>query len=219
MNEQTLRALDGVSEANDYQLPLVDDEIVAGEVAVRGIPVGLMHSMGTADRARLSVDASVVTRITHGSPLAQSAVEAVAVATSQAARQSVPIGEIREAVLAEIGEGEVQAALALTPDGNLDPADKAAEVIASAIGIVEAATSFEECIQMAAELGGPADSRAAIAGSLYAGYHGTQAIPQPLIDDLESRIYISLAVPWFYRTVARRSGRTIDLRRGSGFEN
>ena len=36
--------------------------------------------------------------------------------------------------------------------------------------------------------------------------------PQRFIDDLESRIYVSLAVPWFYRTVARLQGRAIELR-------
>jgi ADP-ribosyl-[dinitrogen reductase] hydrolase len=219
MSEQTLIALDGVSEANEYQLPLVDDERVSGEVAVRGIPIGLMHSIGATDRARLTADASVVSRITHGSPLALSAVEAVALATSTVSRQMAAPNELRGSLLAEMADGEVREALAAASDSEPDPADSVAAVIASAVGFVEIASSFEECIQIAAELGGASESRAAFAGSLYAGYHGTASIPQRLIDDLEARIYISLAVPWFYRTVARRSGRLIDLRRSSGFDS
>lgn len=213
MSEQTLRALDGLSEEHSFQLPLVDDEVVPAEVPVRGIPIGLIHSIGPADRASLTADAAIVTRITHGSPLALSAVVAVAVAMSESARQIGTLAELRSAVVEEIGHGEVRSAIeAVIDDGTLDPSDNAAAVIGSALAIVGSAHSFEECIESAAEMGGATDSRAAIAGALYAGYHGAGAIPQRFIDDLEARIYISLAVPWFYRTVARRSGRLIDLR-------
>jgi hypothetical protein len=33
-----------------------------------------------------------------------------------------------------------------------------------------------------------------------------------MIDDLEGRIYVSLAAPWFYRTALRRAGLVLDLR-------
>ena len=40
-----------------------------------------------------------------------------------------------------------------------------------------------------------------------------QYVMKPIdIDDLEGRIYVSLAAPWFYRTVLRQSGTVIDLR-------
>jgi len=213
MSEQTLRALDGLSEVHAFQLPLVDDEVVSAEVAVRGIPIGLIHSIGPVDRPSLTADASLVTRISHGSPLALSAVEAVAVAMSVAARRLGTLAELQRAIVEALGHGGVRSAIeAVIDDGTLDPSDNAAAVIGSALAIVGSAPSFEVCIESAAELGGAADSRAAIAGALYGGYHGAGAIPQRFIDDLEARIYISLAVPWFYRTVARRSGRLIDLR-------
>jgi ADP-ribosylglycohydrolase len=212
MSDQTLKALDGPSEAHDYQLPLVDDEVVSGEVATRGIPIGLIHSIGTLDRLRLTSEASVVARITHGSPLALSAVEAVALAMSMAGRRVCSLDALGQSVLDLLPDGEVKVAVASTTRFELDSADTAPAVIASALNIAGGAPSFDDCLRAAAELGGAADSRAALAGALYAGYHGASAIPQPLIDELEARIYVSLAVPWFYRTVARRAGALIDLR-------
>lgn len=217
MSEETRSALDGVSESHDFQLPLVDDERVSGEVALRGVPIGLMHSLGALDRVKLATDAALVARITHGSPLALSAVEALALAMSIAARRQGQHADLPATLLATLAAGEVRSAIeGVLGDGRLDPADHAPAVIASALDIVSRATSFEDGVQRATALGGPADSRAAIVGALIAGSYGSSSIPQRFIDDLEARIYVSLAAPWFYRTVARRSGRLIDLRRPGG---
>ena len=217
MSEQTLLALDGATEEHDYQMPLVDDELVSGDVATRGVPIGLINSIGAPDSRRLSGEAATVTRITHGSPLALSAVEAVALAMSLAARRTCQPGDIGSTLVDLLPDGEVKAAMDLAAAGAVSASpDTAPGVIASALAIAGRASSFEACLQAAAEMGGATDCRAALAGAVYAGYHGSGAIPQRLIDDLEARIYISLAVPWFYRTVARRSGTLIDLRNQGG---
>ena len=50
-------------------------------------------------------------------------------------------------------------------------------------------------------------------GALAGAHLGADGIPQRLIDASEGRIYVSLAVPWFYRTAMRRAGLFIDLKR------
>jgi hypothetical protein len=55
-------------------------------------------------------------------------------------------------------------------------------------------------------------SAGAIGGGLLGIRFGASGIPQPLIDDLDARIYLSLAAPWFFRTAVMRAGTVIDLR-------
>ncbi len=99
------------------------------------------------------------------------------------------------------------------PGVSLDPMDDdIASVVVGAMRAAAEATALEHCLTLATRGGGPADSRAALAGALYGGYHGSAVIPQRWIDGLESRIYVSLAVPWFWRTVSKARGRLIDLR-------
>ena len=210
---ETAVALDGRSEEYEFQLPLVDDETVGADVLARGVPIGLMHSMGRFDHDRLRAEVAEVTRITHGSPLAMSAVEAVALSVAFAARNTVPLPEIREHVRQVLPSGEINAALA---DDRSDTAGGAASTLREALDIAAFAASFQEVLTRAVALGGSADTRAALSAAVYASHHRSSVIPQTLIDGLESRIYLSLAVPWFYRTVARRSGRAIDLRSGLG---
>jgi ADP-ribosylglycohydrolase len=220
---ETLRAIQAAEETLEFRVPLDEDGPATGDVAARGIPIGLANAVGTFDAARLRDDAELVTRVTHGSPAAIAATTAVAYAVNIAARGEAPPAGIvavvrdflpggaivealeRVAGLAANGAGaeEIGAAMA---------GDEAAEVVAGAIGIAGSAPGFEATVFAAANAGGPADARAAIAGAIAGAASGTAAIPQPMIDDLEGRIYVSLAVPWFYRSAMRRAGRLIDLR-------
>jgi ADP-ribosylglycohydrolase len=86
----------------------------------------------------------------------------------------------------------------------------------SALTVVETATAFEDVLERAVAPGGATDTRAALAAAIYGAHHGSGVIPQRLIDGLESRIFVSLAAPWFYRTIARLRGRAIDFRPGVG---
>ena len=210
MTTGTAEVLDERSEAAEFRLPLVDDEVVEPDILARGVPIGLMHSMGQFHPAKLRAEAEAVTRITHGSPLAQSLVEAVALTMASAARQSVPLSDLSRLLLDSTGEGELRDGL-INGIGVNELSD-ASKVLCEALAIVANAANLQEALERATCPGGATDSRASLVGALYGGYHGSAAIPQPLIDGLEPRIYVSLAVPWFYRTVARRSGRAIDLR-------
>ena len=61
------------------------------------------------------------------------------------------------------------------------------------------------------QAGGDAAALGAIAGGLAGGRFGAAGLPQRFIDDLDARIYLSMAAPWFYRTVLRRHGVVVDL--------
>jgi ADP-ribosylglycohydrolase len=213
LSDQTLVALGGLSEAHEHQVPLVDDESVGADLLARGIPIGLMHSMGSGDEDALRADAAAVARITHGSPLAMTLVEAVARAVAIAARHETPLADLREAVAAGLPEGEVRSAL---DSGDAADSRSAVSVLASALGIAGSATSFQGALGESVAPGRATDARATLAGALYGGHHGSAVIPQRLIDGLEARIYVSLAVPWFYRTVAKLRGRAIELRADFG---
>lgn len=224
MGDATLAALTRAAETLDYQVPLDEDGPATGDVAARGIPIGLIHSLGPLDAARLRADAELVTRLTHGSPLAIAATTAVAYAVQLAARRETPASEWAARTVAFVGVGTVAERLTATaslfaagepatvaiPRLGTDP--DAAAVVASSLYAAMSAATFEEAVFAAVNAGGASDARGAIAGALAGAARGTTGIPQRLIDDLEGRIYISLAAPWFYRTVLRRSGTVIDLR-------
>jgi ADP-ribosylglycohydrolase len=212
LHETTVAALEGPSEASDYRLPLRDDEVVGSDILARGMPIGLLHSMGPLKSDLLRSDVEAVTRITHGSPLAITLVETVSRLVAGSARGDQSIAEVVRDVSEVQDDGEVKRALG----GDYTSAGEAAVVLAEAVGLARDAENLGDLLSAAVAIGGATDSRAALAASLFAGNRGSQAIPQPFIDGLESRIYVSLAVPWFYRTVARRNGRAIELRMEQG---
>ncbi|HYP61705.1 MAG TPA: ADP-ribosylglycohydrolase family protein, partial [Thermomicrobiales bacterium] len=110
-------------------------------------------------------------------------------------------------------DGQVKSALFRTDETQ---STEPTRVLISALDIVSAASSFQNALELSVALGGPTDARTALVGALFGGNRGSAAIPQHLIDGLEARIYVSLAVPWFYRTVARMRGRAIELRADFG---
>jgi ADP-ribosylglycohydrolase len=212
MSEETANTLDERSEQAGFQLPLVDDELVHAEVLARGIPIGLMHSLGTFDGGALRSDVGAVTRITHGSPLALSAAEAVARGIALAARHQVPLNKIGLEIAEELPDGRIRQAL-VRGESELEEADEPAiSTLVSALSISGEAASFESALTEAVSLGGATDARAALVGAIFGAHNGASAIPQRFIDGLEPRIYVSLAAPSFYRTVARLRGRAIDFR-------
>jgi ADP-ribosylglycohydrolase len=225
MGEDTLAALAAASESLVYRVPLNEDGPATGDVAARGVPIGLIHAVGPFSPDELRADAEVVTRLTHGSPLAIAATTAVAFAVQLAARGEVAADKWASATAEFVGVGEVaerlsEAAKMLAAGDSLDRVVAAigdgigaSSVVATAIAVAMRATSFEEAVFAAVNAGGATDARGAIAGAIAGVARGASGIPQKLIDDLEGRIYISLAAPWFYRTALRRSGSVIDLRR------
>jgi ADP-ribosyl-[dinitrogen reductase] hydrolase len=205
MDQQTLRALEASEETLDSSVPLAEDESFSAGVAVRGVPIGLLHAVGSFKLEELRADAETVARITHGSPAAISAVTATAFAIQFAAREPSRLADLATETAAFLGAGALSEALA---SGR---GEGASGEIAEAFRLAVAAESVEDAVLQAANQGGAADSRAAIAGAIRGAADAIASIPQRLIDDLEGRIYISLAAPWFFRAAQRRGGLVINV--------
>jgi ADP-ribosylglycohydrolase len=218
MHTDTLAALGIAEDSLDFAVPLHEDGPSTGDVALRGVPIGLIHSVGAFSDEKLKHDAEVATRLTHGSPRAISSVTAVAQGVMLAARQMAEGRDLARQTARFLGSGSIADALESIGTKSLDAAiadlgdsNDAAAVIGSGFAAAINAQSFEEAVFAAVNAGGAADSRGALAGALAGARFGASGIPQELIDHLEGRIYISLAAPWFYKTAMRRAGLLIDL--------
>lgn len=185
----------GIEEAHEHEglVPEDDDASIDPSVLLRGVPAGLLHVLGAYDEDALDADARLLARLSHGgdaigelTAAVARAIRAIAVAPDEPERW-------RAAVLAHTGE-------------------HAAASILDRLDAVAGAEVFEEPVFATVSAGGAADSHGALAGALAGARFGASGIPQRLIDDLGARIYISLAVGWFYRTCLRRAGMIIDLR-------
>jgi len=215
LRPETIDALERADKSLDFRVPLDEDGPATGDVATRGVPIGLIHSVGTFHEDELRSDAEAAARLTHGSPAAIAAVIAVAFTIQLAARREVPRGDWLGATRAFLGVGELFDSLHLLTTGRppFEGAGLAAtESVPAAILAAIKGSSFDETVFAVVNAGGATDSIAAIVGALSGAHGGVSAIPQRLIDGLGGRIYVSLAAPWFYRAAQRRAGRIIDMR-------
>lgn len=189
MSDQFVAAIK--TEADDDGLvdPVPDgpQELAVG---IRGIPVGLMHSIGTPDDDALQRDAALVARLTHGDPASAALVTDVARAVAIGARLCDTDETWPEILLSDH---------AFTAELRAIMAD------------VRTAVAFEDVVYTAVRQGGEASARGAIAGGIAGAWAGAAGLPQHLIDDLDARIYLSMAAPWFYRTARARHGDVIPL--------
>jgi ADP-ribosyl-[dinitrogen reductase] hydrolase len=218
MSAETLRSLDDEAEPW-YCSPASDDP----EVALRGIAIGLIHAAPLIDQAAIYRDVETVVALTHCSRAAvdQAAFVALAVARTlsgaSSAHSLLPdlLPRVVDPLLADAIEraitsleetADLDAFMAATESGN-----RAIDTIVSAIAAFSRAPRFEDAVFAAASAGGASDSRAALAGALAGAAFGAGGIPQHLIDRLEGRIYLTLAAPWFYRTVQLMTGRGISM--------
>ncbi len=192
---ETLRALAYESKPPDCATDPDDPE-----VALRGVPIGVIHAAPVIDEAALVRDVETVVGLTHCNRPSRE--RAVLVATAVA---RVLAGTSTQATL--------MADLGISDERSSQPAHEADAVVASALSAFVAAERFEDAVATAAQQGGAADARAALAGVLAGAHFGAGGIPQNLIDQLEGRIYLTLAAPWFYRTVQLMSGRGISIGR------
>jgi ADP-ribosylglycohydrolase len=177
-----------------------------------------------AQEDQLRSDAETVTRITHGSPVAIEATIAVAYGLTLAAGTDLPPAEWPARAAAFLGgAGSIGQALAeahrrldrgVAPEqviADLGTDISAHAVVAGAFAAASRSERIEEVVAAAVNGGGASDARGAIAGALFGARAGASGIPQALIDDLEGRIYISLAAPWFHRTALMRSESVVRL--------
>lgn len=222
LQEATREALDAAADSLEFQVPLHEDGPATGDVAARGVPIGLIHAVGRFDASRLRSDAEAVTRLTHGGPAAINATTAVAFAVRLAAT-----GAPRETWAREtaefLGGGELAERLSqLDTIASGQLLSTLLEIVGTGIAAVESVPAafaaamsepvFEDAVFAAVNAGGAADSIGALTGAFAGAAGGASGIPQQLIDGLEGRIYLSLAAPWFHKAARQRAGQLIDLR-------
>lgn len=191
---------------------------ITGDVAVRGIPLGLIAA-GSAEPDPLVMrqKAKVLAGLTHQAADAAESVELVAEATRALALQEISLSDVPShiaRVFPNSGVANLLDAASKAVDelencdslvGYIGYGDSADEVVASAVVTTAKAESFEDAVFTATSLGGAADARGAIAGAFAGAAFGTAGIPQSLIDGLEGRVYVMLAAPWFYQTIQLRN--------------
>ena len=176
----------GHAEAHDGQVP--DDRLDPPElaVAIRGVPLGLLHGLGAYNEATIRREAEILARLTHAGARQGELTALVAMAVCDAAR----------------GTGR-------DFDSSSDELSTAVNEI---VAVVRGAEHFEDAVGATIGRGGETDTLGALAGAIAGARFGATGIPQGLIDGLDARIYLSMAAPWFYRTALRRAGTVIDLR-------
>lgn len=158
-------------------------------VAVRGVPVGLLHAVGGYDERALELEAATASRLSHAGRAQSSLTAEIAKAVNRA------------------GRSRAVAPIAIDADASPER-----HILADIVNVVRGAATFETAVSGAVGLGGLTDSNGAVAGAIAGARFGASGIPQHLIDGLDARIYLTLAAPWFYRTAVRRAGTVIDLR-------
>lgn len=221
MSADTLAALTRADETLAFEVAIDEDGPATGEVASRGVPIGLFHAVGDFSPEQLRQDIAAVVRLTHGSPAASAATLAVAYGVRLAARGETPRHQWASETATFLGSGEVADGLRRLDDllasdrplgetlAIIGTGPAAPEAVPAAFAAAMAASVFEEAVFAAANAGGDTDTVGAIAGALAGAAEGASGIPQGLIDDLEGRIYISLAAPWFYRAARQHAGLAI----------
>jgi ADP-ribosyl-[dinitrogen reductase] hydrolase len=223
MHDETRTALDHAAETLEFTVPLRDDGEATGDVAARGVPIGLLEAVGRFDPDRLRTEVEAVVRLTHGAPAAINAATAVAYGTRMAATGEDRLTWARQT--AEfLGGGELAERLEavdrmVAADMPLDDALSqirtglpAVESVPAAFAAAMMRPIFEDAVFAAVAAGGATDTVGALTGALAGAAGGASGIPQGLIDGLEGRIYVSLAAPWFHKAARQRAGQLIDLR-------
>jgi ADP-ribosyl-[dinitrogen reductase] hydrolase len=222
MHPATVAALDAAADTLEFSVPLDEDGPATGDVAARGVPVGLVHAIGRFDPSRLRADAEAVVRLTHGGPAAFNATTAVAYAV-RAAATGVPRQTWARETAEFLGAGELAERLSeldnrLAGSALVDLLEwtgtglDAIESVPAAFAAAMTEPVFEQAVFAAVNAGGATDTIGALTGALAAAAGGASGIPQDLIDGLEGRIYVSLAAPWFHKAARQRAGQQIDLR-------
>lgn len=215
MNPSTLALLEQDFDANAVP---PDDAPVTGDVAARGIALGLI-SAGPPQRneAVMKQQATLLAGLTHGSLEATVCIEVVAEAIRAIALQVVSLPGLSGYVAAAFpgsnvtrmlgtASAEVQGTLSFDAlVARIGYGDSAAQVVATAILAAAKTETFQDAVFAAASQGGAAGARGAIAGALAGAAFGTGGIPQSLIDGLEGRVYVMLAAPWFCQTIQLRN--------------
>ncbi len=226
LDETTRLALARAEETGDFQAGLSHDPPSAA-VAARVAPVGLMHALGRFNPEVFTREVMRAGLITHASPEALNGALAVAYAVRLLVAEEVPPELLIDEVVAFIDEDRVARRLRLAGQlaaqggdrerdlanlSRLGTSEDVAESVAAALYCFAAhPDDFAAAVLTAVNAGGNSASIAAMAGALSGAHLGARAIPAPLVDGLEGRMYILMAGPGLYQAAQRRAGLFLQL--------
>lgn len=159
--------------------------------AMRVAPVGAHFA---EDDERLRVEAARSARVTHAHPLGVAGAVAQAAAVAAAVRDEDPLASALRATTEPTFSEALERAAAAVLAG-CSPAEVAAtlgsgasalESVAAALCAAQLAASFEDACTFAVQIGGDADTIAAMAGAVAGARFGASAIPARWLDGLDN---------------------------------
>jgi ADP-ribosylglycohydrolase len=227
LDETSREALERADETGEYQDGLANDGPIDPGVAARVAPIGLVHALGSINTEMFVREVMRATLITHAAPDAVNGALALAWAVSLAVQHEVVPEMVASEVLAFIDEDDTARKLRIAADAlvirtsperdaatlaKIGPGDTIAEAVARALYLFGIhAGDFETSVLAAANSGRNGAAVGAMVGALAGARIGAQALPVPLIDGLEGRMYILMAGPALFRTAQRRAGLFLPL--------
>lgn len=227
MDATTLDAIERMEACGGFQEG-ADGYEPPGSVAASQIaPVALMHSLGRFNAEVFTREVMRACFVTHSHPESINGALAMAYAVWLLAREEIPPELLIPEVAAFIDEDAVakriRLAARLLPSGGDRERDLAnlaqigtspyvAEAVAAALYCFAAhPENFADAALTAVNAGGASDTIGAMTGALSGVHLGARAIPTPLVDNLEGRMYILVAAPGLYRAAQRRAGLFLRL--------
>lgn len=227
LDPTTRVALQRAAETADYQAGIATDGVVEPGPAARIAPIGLVHTLGRLNAELFVREVMRATLITHAAPEAVNGALAMAYAVHLVTRREIPPELLIAEILSFIDEDTVARRLRVADAallGRSSMADDAAamerignggsigESVARALYLfVVHQPDFKRGVLAAANSGGDAPAVAAMTGALLGAWVGVKAIPPPLVEGLDGRMYFLMASPALFRTAQRRAGLFLQL--------
>jgi ADP-ribosylglycohydrolase len=223
----TRQALQQSRETWDFQAGIGGPDSAGVGAAARIAPVGLAHALGRLNTELLVREVLRSSLLTHAHPEAVNGALAIAYALNLIVRDGLPANMLPAEVASFIDEDAVARQVRLAesllrqrsgPRDDMDALARigtsgyVAEAVAAAMYLVGAyGADVEGALITAVNAGGATDATGAMTGALCGAIVGARALPERLVEGLESRMYILMAAPALYRTAQRRAGLFLQL--------
>lgn len=227
LGETTRAGLQRAGETGDYQSGVGGEGTAGTGPAARVAPVALVHALSKFNAEVFAREVMRSSLITHAHPESINGAIATAYALRLVVRRELPPEMVIEEVLAFIDEDAVAKKLRVaqrliekrsSPDDDgaalaeLGTGGYVAEAVPAALYLFAAyADDFETAVLAAANAGGATSAVASMVGALSGAWVGAQAIPAPLVDGLDGRMYILMAAPAVLRAAQLRAGLFLQL--------
>jgi len=227
LDPTTRFALERAARTAEYQAGIATDGVIEPGPAARIAPIGLVHTLGRLNTELFVREVMRATLITHSDPEAVNGALAFAYAVHHVVRREIPPELLIAEILSFIDEDTVARRLRVADvalrNRSSDTDDAAAlerigaggsigESVARALYLFVAhAPVFGRGVLAAANSGSQAPAVAAMTGALLGAWVGVKAIPAPLVEGLDGRMYFLMASPALFRTAQRRAGLFLQL--------